>query len=328
MKTTSIEWTDSTWNPIRGCSRVSEGCRNCYAERVAARFNDPGMAYEGLAVSKTTIYADKKQATEAHWTGEVRFVEDRLADPLRWRKPRRVFVNSMSDLFHPKVPVLWISRIFAVMALAGGHRNHFGVKGHTFQILTKRPERALEVLSMPLFRVGVAQAIRQMAKEWPLFHATRGTWPEDVAHEVERGAPSFWPMRDVWLGTSAEDQQSWEKRTEILRRVPAALRWVSLEPMIGPVEAAPWTLAGLDWVVVGGESGPGARSFDLAWAREVVDACQAAGVPVFVKQLGAKPLYELGHGDGMESLSLSDRKGGDMSEWPADLRVRQFPGAR
>src|SRR3990167_8098022 len=125
----SIEWTDATWNPIRGCSRVSEGCRNCYAERMAARFSDRGMPHHGLAVRHPISSSIRGNVTEPRWTGEVRFIEEHLEDPIYWKKPRRIFVNSMSDLFHEKVKDEWIDRIFAVMALA---------PQHTFQVLTKR----------------------------------------------------------------------------------------------------------------------------------------------------------------------------------------------
>src|SRR5712664_827659 len=144
-KTTGIEWTDSTWNPIRGCSRVSEGCRNCYAESVAARFSGPGQAYEGLAEFKVTkwkegwnpINSREPLNREPRWTGEVRLIEKHLDDPIRWKEPRKIFVNSMSDLFHPGVKDDWLAAIFGVMARA---------PWHTYQILTKRPERMLEVL--------------------------------------------------------------------------------------------------------------------------------------------------------------------------------------
>lgn len=287
MDNTEISWTDATWNVLRGCSRVSEGCRNCYAERMAARFSGPGMPYEGLAVMRqraVTGFHPTGVVSEPRWTGAVRFVRDKLEQPLRWRRPRRIFVNSMSDLFHEKVGDSVIWQIFNVM-----RRAHW----HTFQVLTKRPERMV-------------------------------SWFSEIRETIFQGKIE-WPLPNVWLGVSAEDQKTWDMRTELLRKVPAAVRFVSLEPQLAEVVAAPGTLASLDWVIIGGESGPYARPYHVDWARGMVQACLKANVAPFVKQLGANPLYELGHGDGMEPLGLKNKKGSDMAEWPADLRVQQFP---
>lgn len=250
-----IEWTDATWNPIRGCSRVSEGCRNCYAERIAARFSRPGQPYEGLAKHVAVTKEWEKRefplvVNEARWTGEVRFIREHLADPLRWKKPRRIFVNSMSDLFHEKVPDGWITDIFNVMAQC---------ERHTFQILTKRPSRM---------------------QDW-------------MAARCGRVPPH------VWLGVSVEDQKTADERIPLLLQTPAAVRWVSYEPALGPVDFTnlnppnfinafdhSFGLPMLDWIVCGGESGPGARSMHPDWARSVRDQCQAAGVPFFFKQWG------------------------------------------
>jgi protein gp37 len=291
-----IEWTDATWNPIRGCSRVSPGCVNCYAERVAVRFNKPGQAFDGLA---------KIVNNHPAWTGEVKFVEKHLRDPLHWSKPRRIFVNSVSDLFHEKIPFEVIAKIFAVMALA-----HW----HTFQVLTKRPERALEFFKwIPT----------QWAQLWP-----QGGHPseiidsnvvlqfvrdEELGYQVssETDAP-LWPLPNVWLGVSVESQKYADERIPLLIQTPAAVRWLSIEPLLGPVslrwmavfhENAPYTaqkpretsdttdhldgLRRLDWVVVGGESGPGARPMHPEWARMLRDQCTEAKVPFFFKQWGA-----------------------------------------
>lgn len=273
---TKIEWTDATWNPIRGCSRVSEGCRNCYAEKVAARFSGIGQAYEGLAVMKNH---------EARWTGQIRLVREKLGEPLRWNKPRRVFVNSMSDLFHEKVGADWLDDIFQIMARC---------PQHTFQILTKRPSR-----------------MRDYMDRWKPVEST---------------------LSNVWLGTSVEDQPTADERIRILLQTPAAVRWISAEPLLGPItlpEEAfvcpanePHQICPcLDWVVVGGESGPGARPMDLEWARSIVLQCQENSVPVFVKQLGRKPFITVPE----NYVELVSPKGGDIWEWPADLRVREFP---
>ena len=317
MDGSKIEWTDATWNPIRGCSRVSEGCRHCYAERVAARFNwpvpDDGMENleKGLPPSKAGPYHGLAAMTKdgPRWTGEVRFVEDKLDAPLRWKKPRRIFVNSMSDLFHEKVPDKWIDLIFAVMALA---------PKHTFQVLTKRPERMLSYFSVGNCIYGcINDATR------PQKHRTVSCW---------------WPLPNVWLGVSVEDQATADKRIPLLLQTPTAVRWVSYEPALGPIDlhqvppggALPIgsqgvARDGLDWIVVGGESGPGARPFDLAWARAVVAQGKAAGVPVFVKQLGAQPFERMISRGHPFFMTYKNKKGGDPAEWPEDLRVREYP---
>lgn len=346
-----IAWTEQTWNPIRGCSRVSEGCRNCYAETVAARFSGPGQPYEGLV----RLSAEGKHG-RARWNGTVRFVPEKLAEPLRWTRPRRVFVNSMSDLFHEAVPFEQVAAIFGVMAAA--HR-------HVFQVLTKRPERAREFFRWVVDQEGNPVRTAVVAAR---ANGCDIGWPLPGAH------PLYWPLPNVWLGVSVEDQKTADARVPVLLHTPAAVRWVSYEPAIGPVDferwidpvgvscddvcsdarfvkesevdtykrgrelvpccpdfgaSATWTKhdPGLDWIVVGGESGPGARPFELAWARRVIEQARVTGCRVFVKQLGAKPV------DGWSStevaqrrvVRLDDRKGGDPSEWPEDLRVREWP---
>jgi protein gp37 len=221
---TGIAWTDTTWNPVTGCTKVSEGCRNCYASAIAGRF------------------------WGAREFTDVRTHADRLDAPLRWRKPRRVFVNSMSDLFHDAVPDEFIGRVFAVMGRA---------PQHTFQILTKRPERM------------------QRFCDW-----NRRT-----------GNP---PLRNVWLGVSCEDQETADERVPLLLQVPAAVRFLSCEPLLGPIDLrlrmepqvhhAPNQV---DWVIVGGESGRGFRPMDLDWARSLREQCAAASVPFFFKQVSA-----------------------------------------
>jgi len=230
-----IEWTDATWNPVRGCSVVSEGCRNCYAMQVAARFSGEGQAYEGLAY---------RNSSGAHWTGKVRLVEEHLEDPLRWKRPRRIFVNSMSDLFHESLDEIDIGQVFGVMALA---------KQHTFQVLTKRPARMLSIL--------------ETAR---------------ICFDFDE------PLPNVWLGVSVEDQKTADERIPLLMKTPAALRWLSAEPLLGPIdlESIPTLEGSIDWVVVGGESGQGARPMHPDWVRSIGDQCVAAGVPFFFKQWG------------------------------------------
>ena len=300
---TGIEWTDATWNPVRGCSRVSEGCRNCYAERVAARFSGPGQPYAGLAVMRKG---------EPRWTGKVRVIEEHLRDPLRWTKPRRVFVNSMSDLFHEELSDETIDRVFAVMALA---------EWHTFQILTKRPERMLEWFetSERFKRVNDA-AMKEYGR------------PAVASQEhgmIARG----WPLRNVWMGVSAEDQRTAEQRVPLLVKTPAVVRFVSAEPLLGKIDlrgafSEPYERRwGIDWVIAGGESGPHSRPMDPEWARALRDQCRDAGAAFFFKQWGdvrergcalpGHPMYDAG-------LRVGAPKGGgllDGREW------RDFPTA-
>lgn len=443
MGDTKIAWTKGddgslgkTWNPIRGCSRVSAGCVNCYAEKVAARFGgtDPRtgkqMPYAGL--------------TDRHgrWNGRVSLVEEHLGDPLRWKKPRRIFVNSMSDLFHENVSDEWRDQIFAVMALASQH---------TFQVLTKRPERMRAYLSR--LDVGLRWMTQAGISSYPdSNHDKAITWSND-------GLPN------VMLGVSVENQETADKRIPLLLDTPAAVRFVSLEPQLGPVDLTQWLggyksndkqrkdvssissnwhlplqqwgdsqnqevdrgepdrnssllernqsqesskidirrlsddtvfgredstqgipssssmddrksgghsrfyasesqkrdserlqtgksgsrdpiaecfghsspekldpRPGLDWIIVGGESGPNARPFDIEWARSTVRQCKAAGTKCFVKQMGAKAYDDSARSHwendfrGRAWLHFKDRAGADPSEWPDDLRVQEFPG--
>jgi protein gp37 len=240
-----------------------------------------------------------------------------LLEPLSWGKPRRVFVNSMSDLFHEDVPTRFIDRVFAVMALC---------PQHVFQILTKRPERMRQYVAQVLDRKCVtriaiaAERIRPGGAHTPEWLRNHAYQP---ASEVSP------PLPNVWLGVSVENQQYADERIPLLLQTPAALRFISAEPLLGPLDLQPAVrYAPIDWVIVGGESGPGARPFDLAWARSIVQQCQAAGVACFVKQVGAKPVFEGTPVGVFEGYDYEDPKGGDPSEWPEDLRVREFPGVR
>ena len=278
MGKTNIEWASDVWNPLVGCSRVSEGCRHCYAERQAYRAAAMGISrYDGIT---------KKVGSEIRWTGKVALVESALELPLKWKKPRRIFVNSMSDLFHEAVPDEWIDRIFSVMAQA---------PQHTFQILTKRPERMLK-------------------------------WSNRTGTMF---SPA-WPLRNVWLGVSVEDQAA-RFRLDVLRQTPAAVRFASLEPVLEDL-GNDLDLTGIDQAIFGGESGPNARPCDLAWIRRGMARARAADCAVFVKQLGARPMADCRERDEpceagpcFDTMNLRDRKGGDPAEWPEDLRVREYP---
>lgn len=317
MGDTSIQWTEKTWNPIRGCSVISPGCNNCYAMRQAHRFSGEGKPYEGLT---------KQTKAGPQWTSKVVLVEDHLTDPLKWRKPSRVFVNSMADLFHESVPFEWIDRIFAAMALA---------PQHTFQILTKRADRMQEYMAgltaERLFRVGNGlfdpKKPHSLSERLvPMFHGR--TWDWWRVFRLQELFRVGLPLPNVWLGVSVENQKYADERIPLLLGTPAAVRFISAEPLLGPVDLAAHLPAAfrrrdtLDWVIVGGESGPRSRPCHTDWIADLVRQCAAASVPCFVKQLGANG-YQLPGG-----YPLRDRKGGDMDEWPADLRVRQFPEVR
>jgi protein gp37 len=213
----AIEWTESTWNPVTGCSKVSPGCAHCYAETLSRRFGWSDSAW-----------------TPANAATNVILHPERLETPLRWRRPRMIFVNSMSDLFHELVPVAFIEDVFAVMA-----RTHW----HTFQILTKRSERLAELAPM---------------LDWPA---------------------------NIWMGVSIENGR-WVHRADHLREVPAAVRFISAEPLLGPLDQL--HLGGIDWLIAGGESGPRHRPAEQAWVVHLRDRCEAEGVAFFLKQWGGR----------------------------------------
>lgn len=270
MGKSNIEWTDETWNPIVGCSKVSAGCKHCYAERMAKR-----LVAMGAEKYLGTVGED------GHWTGQTNMSHDDLNIPFRWRKPRRVFVNSMSDLFHESIPDEFIADVFHVMAVT---------PWHTYQVLTKRADRM---------------------RSWATCAASRclGVIPW----------PHLWPLPNVWLGVSVEDQAAAYARIPDLLQTPAAVRFLSCEPLLGPVDLGHFlchywrkglTLGNyLDWVICGGESGPGARPMHPDWARSLRDQCQEAGVPFFFKQ-GSKANWE---------------NFKDFDSFPPDLQIRQFP---
>jgi len=290
MNTTKIQWTDSTFNPWWGCAKVSPGCANCYAETFSKRVGERVWG----------VSAEHRRFSDAHWEEPVKW--NRMASARNERQ--RVFCASMADVFEGRPEDdADRARLFALIE-ATPHLD--------WQLLTKRPENM----------------VRLAPASWA------GGWP-----------------RNVWAGCTVEDQAAADERIPYLLRVPASVRFLSCEPLLGPVDLAridqgatcdllnalegSWRnrapgsppyryppATGIHWVIVGGESGPGARPMDLAWARSIVEQCCAAGVPVFVKQLGARPVL-----DGAP-LRLRDRKGGDMAEWPEDLRVRQFPKGR
>jgi protein gp37 len=249
MQRTRIEWTDATWNPVRGCTKVSAGCKNCYAETFAERFRGVrGHPFErGF---------------------DLRLVPEKLAEPLRWRKPCRVLVNSMSDLFHEAVDFEYVAAVYGVMLVCPQHK---------FQVLTKRAERMLDWYTwLRLGDLPAAVEVRSCA-----LAAVR-----TIEGEFDRFAPAArgelsWPPPNVWLGVSVENAAHLS-RIDTLRQTPAALRFVSFEPLLEDLGAI--NLTGIHWAIVGGESGPRARGCEIAWIRNIVTQCRAAGVPVLVKQ--------------------------------------------
>lgn len=309
---TSIEWTDSTWNPTRGCSRISEGCRHCYAESIAARFAKPGMPFDGFAkVTAPRDLLDRTGGRRNGWTGKVELIEQKLFEPLSWRAPRKIFVNSMSDLFHEALPDEAIDRVYAVMALA---------PHHVFQVLTKRADRMQAYFAAPDLYARILLAANDI----------RAKRPELCSIGISD--PAKHPPRWIWLGVSVEDRLR-RPRIDFLRGAPAAVRFLSIEPLLEDMGRL--DLTGIGWVIVGGESGQKARRFNVRWARNIVRQCRDAGVPVFVKQLGRHVIdrNDAGFEDGYRTdfqgadvrVHLRDKKGGDQMEWPPDLRVRQWP---
>jgi protein gp37 len=325
MNKTSIEWTHRpetggaaggfTWNPIRArnketgkvgtfCTHASPGCLNCYAEAIGKRFGT-GLAFNVPNLDKIEFFLDEKI----------------LEEPLRRKKPATIFVGDMFDLFHEAIPVEMIAEVLRVA---------WKLKRHTFQFLTKRAERMQRLVS-----------------------AAQQKW------EVEFD-------ETMWFGVSVESQQYADERIPLLLQTPAAVRFLSVEPMLETVDldgkrSAGWwktcptcdgdmsvpapgggkpcptcwdhqgSIRGIDWVICGGESGPGARPFNLAWAESLLDQCRAAGVPFFMKQVGSRPFYTAGIGTLPPECCIHRdvrQKGGDMSEWPEHLRVREFPAER
>lgn len=342
---TTIEWTNKTWNPTRGCSIVSAGCFNCYAMKFAHRFSGPGGTYEGL--TKLTASAGPQ------WSGVVRLIpgKDGLLKPLSWRTQQMVFVDSMSDQFHESVPDAYTDQVMAVIALTqyvGRCRRRecdhegFSCEGHltppprhVYQLLTKRPERMQEYMTTP----GRADLVRDAARS--IWSFTPG-----ALDAME------WPLPNLWCGTSTEDQRTLEARLPYLRATPAAIRFISAEPLLTPLDLSPmWevcpmcrgtmsipvegggtacprciepyqgVVSTLDWIIAGGESGPKSRRADLTWFYQLRDQTRRGRVPFFLKQLGRTP----------SSLpvgwpKLRNRKGGDPREWPEPLRdCRAWP---
>jgi protein gp37 len=325
---THIEWADATWNPVTGCSVLSAGCTNCYAMRMAGTRLRDHDSRKGLTV-------DSKAGPV--WNGQVRFNEQWLTEPLRWKRPRRIFVVAHGDLFHEAVPDAWIDRVFAVMALAPRHQ---------FQVLTKRAARMRAYIG----RRGASPSLPSHEIMAAMDGICRDKWPD-----------LRWPLPNVWLGVSVEDQRAADERIPELLATPAAVRWISAEPLLGPVDLGkivlradgqlPTALSNslgdyvqpltgnfrdspmLDWVVAGGESGPGARPMHPDWVRGLLDQCEMAGVPFLFKQwgqwanaaqsslaaLGDRPCAFAGwNGSRFEVFEPNALHASDEAEWETD----------
>lgn len=271
----AIQWTDATWNPTTGCTKVSPGCAQCYIERTIP------------------FRTAKRRFVNGHIP--LVFHAYRIPQPLHWREPRRIFVNSLSDLFHKDVPDQFLHEVYATMEAAHWHQ---------FQILTKRPDRMRSYLA----------------------------WRYGPDEDHPRGRI---PSRHIWHGVSVENQRVANARIAELVNTRSAVRFLSMEPLLEHVDLmadSHFFRNFIHWVIVGGESGPKSRRCDLAWVRSIVTQCQANEIPVFVKQLGARPgEFVIRPGcsvrEAFEPLDLHDKKGGDMGEWPPDLRVREFPSS-
>ncbi|MFG2046175.1 DUF5131 family protein [Micromonospora sp. NPDC048935] len=332
MADTAIEWADKTWNPLLGCERVSAGCDGCYAISTATiRAGNPhpkvAAAFAGLT---------ERRDGRLDWTGRINLLPERLTQPLHWRKPQRIFVNSQSDLFHRDVPDSFIAQVFAVMALA---------EQHTFQLLTKRHGRMRSLLNSPAFRVLVLdQAYLLVVGEVPSAQA-----PQHVVSAYHRrrqaallgqtdSALPAWPLTNVHLGVSVEDQKTADLRIPALLATPAAVRWLSCEPLLGSVDLTKFLhwrpigenlrhsplppsyadacgLPALHWCVVGGESGPKSRLMSPEWARNLRDQCISAQVPFFFKQTGSVLAKELG----------IPGKGDEWNDLPTEFQIRDMP---
>lgn len=307
-----IEWTESSWNPVIGCTKVSAGCKNCYAEEVTRRM-------QACGVKK---YIERDAVRCGKWTGNVYCVESELDKPLHWRKPRLIFVCSMSDLFHEKVPFEFIDKVMAVIACCGQH---------SFQVLTKRADRALEYFE-------------RLYSKYELLESAALTFGRTLTFESLPLVAA--PIKNLWLGVTCENQKTADERIPILLQIQAAVRFVSIEPCLedvdldfvedmsadmkcvacgafghadspiymcpscgcGEYEEAESYQGGIDWVIVGCESGANRRPCKLKWVRSIVSQCQSAGVPVFVKQ-----------------LDINGKVEHDISKFPPDLQVRQYP---
>lgn len=286
MAATSIAWTEQTWNPLAGCKEVSPGCEHCYAAKMAHRLAAMGQRkYMGTT---------KKLANgNVVWTGKINLNPGALTIPLKRKKPTMYFVNSMSDLFHEEVPDHFIDKVFAVMALC---------PQHTFQVLTKRAERMRDYLSDTH-----QTPSRQTRWEQAAYIIAKSPCAAGIVSDAA------FPLPNVWLGVSVEDQQRADERIPLLTSTPAAVRFLSCEPLLGPLDNLVMVSGGfaerpIDWVIIGCESGPERRPMKHGWAEYIVHQCKQAVVPVFMKQ-----------------MEIGGKVFDDPAMFPYPLRVREYP---
>jgi protein gp37 len=305
MSRSAIEWTEETWNPVVGCTKVSQGCKHCYAKTLHDKRHVAALAGKMVAPQ----YAQPFEV--------VQLMGERLTKPLKKQQPTVYFVNSVSDLFHEDIPLEYIATVFAVMA---------ATQRHTYQVLTKRPARAREFFDwFPTHYTGPRRA--------------QAPWDSDDLEKRLKAAPeTVWPLRNVWLGVSVENQKAADERIPLLLSTPAAVRWLSMEPLLGTVRIAEylpnplwndlpsWRTPTLDWIVVGGESGDGARPMHPRWARDIRDECRVGSVPFFFKQwgdwapTGSMPNYVVMERVGKKAAGRQ-LDGREWNEYPRELAV-------
>ena len=340
MGVTTIEWTDRSCNPLRAlniktgamghyCEKVSSGCAHCYASGFQKRFGLPEFPGKSRLAKLPVI--NKEGRVPITDEIEIFLDQSKLDEVMRTRKPSRWFWLDMSDLFGSWVPDEWIDKIMCVMA---------ATSRQTHQVLTKRPDRMLRYFKEWSDGIDGRDARCEVWLDRMCMSVASGNIESDC--DISRP----WPLPNLWLGTSCENQATFDQRSPLLNDTPAAVRFLSLEPLLGPIDISPFLESYTNrWVIVGGESGFIARPCNVQWIRSIVQQCKSYGVPCFVKQLGARPIDEVtksaaelmfpnGVPAGVQvgggyhrraELSLSHKKGGDPKEWPADLNVREFP---
>lgn len=351
MGTSNIEWTDATWNPCVGCEKVSQGCAHCYAEVMAVRLAHMALSdiEAGRDPGRKRHYLNVVDLERGRWNGKAEAVPEALTEPFGWRKPRMVFVNSMSDLFHEDLSFEFIASVHATM---------IACRSHTFQVLTKRPKRAWEFYRWLAKEAAVGETVPVQVCQ----HYAQRLSEASELRQGERFGYWEWPAPNIWLGASVERQQEHDERMPWLLACPAAVRFLSAEPLLSEVNL-PWLRAAvcdcrrsileigcpsvepdhgthplcsecgyarpvesIGWVIAGGESGHKSRACDSNWIRSIIRQCRDASVPVFVKQMG-RHYYRHTPAGRLTHEWPQDKKGGDPNEWDKDLRVRQMPRA-
>jgi protein gp37 len=294
-----IESVDASWNPTYGCSTVSRGCHNCYARRIAAKSAKPGQVYYGIA--------KYSPSGAPRWTGRLVHATEKTWEPLRWQDGRMIAVDTMSDLFHERIPDAWRDEAYGVMALC---------PQHTFQVLTKRPQGMERYFSAPDIWKRIEAEARRIYRD-----RHGNAYPSDGQLQG--------PLPNVWHGVSVENQSAANYRVPMLLKVPSARHYVAAEPLLAPIRLSHWLGADrVSWVLISGEGGPEARPCDVVWIRSLIEQGSDAGVSIFVKQLGsATNVQGATHETGHQPVDTRTRRASEMEEWPEAVRVRQMPDA-